>query len=87
MADHLFYIYTGIATTAASIFEKLANNFSEHGATWLKWKTVPMNGARAMVDIWNGVFALLQQVEPEGCEYPVCHTPWSICGQEGGNEE
>jgi len=50
-ADHLFYIPIGTATTAASIFEKLANDFSEHGGMWLKCKTVPMDGARVTLGI------------------------------------
>jgi len=61
----LFYLPAGIDTTAASIFAKLANNFSERGVTWSKCKTVPIDGARVMVSIRNGVVALIKQVAPE----------------------
>jgi len=57
---YLFYLPTGTATTAASIFAKLAINFSEHGARKLKCKAVSMDGARAMVGIRNGVITLMK---------------------------
>jgi len=63
--SYLFYLPAGIDTTAASIFAKLANNFSERGVTWLKCKTVPIDGASVMVGIRNGVVALIKQVAPE----------------------
>ena len=63
--NYLFYLPTGIDTTAASIFANLPDNFSEHGVMWLKWKIVSTDGARATVGIRNGVVALIKQVAPE----------------------
>jgi len=50
--------------SAASIFAKLADNFSEHGVMWLKCKIVSTDSARVMVGIRNGV-VLIKQVAPE----------------------
>ena len=44
VVDHyayLLYLPTGIAATAANILTKLADNFSQHGVTWLKCKLCP----------------------------------------------
>jgi len=62
---YLFCLPTGIGTSAASIFAKLADNFSKYGVAWLKCKLVSRDGAMAMVGIRNGVVALLNQVAPE----------------------
>jgi len=52
-------------TGADNFSEKLADNFSEYGVTWLKCKTESIDGARAMVGIRNGVVALIKQVAPD----------------------
>jgi len=52
-------------TGADNFSEKLADNFSEYGVTWLKCKTESIGGARAMVDIRNGTVTLIKQVAPE----------------------
>jgi len=62
---YLFCLPTGIGTSAASIFAKLADNFSKYGVAWLKCKLVSRDGAMAMVGIRNGVVALINQVAPE----------------------
>jgi len=59
----------------------MANGFSEHGVTWLKCKNVPMDGARAVVDPkWR--CCTHKASRTRDCEYPLCHTPRSISGQE-----
>jgi len=68
VVDHQTYLFclpTGTDTTAASIFAKFAENFSEHGVTWLKCKIVSIDGARTMIGIRNGVVELIKQVSPE----------------------
>jgi len=41
--SYLFYLPTGIHITPASIFVKLADNFSEHGVMWMQCKTASID--------------------------------------------
>ena len=66
IVDHyLLCLSIGIDTTAFSVFSKLDNYFSEHEVMWFKCKSVPTDGARAMVRVRSGVVALIKQVAPE----------------------
>jgi len=55
--------------------------------TWLKCKTVPMDGARAMVGIRNDVVALIKQVAPEVVSIHSDIHREALVAKKLGNEE
>ena len=74
-------------TGADNVLEKLADNFSEYGVTWLKCKTESIDGAMAMVSIRNGVVAFIKQVAPDIASTQCVTNREALKDKKPGNEK